>query len=87
MKLKDFRQTKMGKFLSSYELTYMNKEGKEKVYEMVSRESNLSALSVGKRTAGVAVAGFMYGRFPPDLLTGMKHRSRPPAGSLKRKQA
>lgn len=62
MKLKDFRQTKMGKFLSSYELTYMNKEGKEKVYEMVSRESNLSALSVGKRTAGVAVAGFMADR-------------------------
>ena len=62
MKLKDFRQTRMGKFLSSYELTYMNKEGKEKVYEMVSRESNLSALSVGKRTAGVAVAGFMADR-------------------------
>ena len=58
MKLKDFRQTKRGKFLSNYELTYENKEGKDKVYEMVSRESNLSALCVGKKTAGVAIAGF-----------------------------
>ena len=58
MKLKDFRQTKKGKFLSSYELTYLNKAGKNKTYEMVSRESNLSASSVGEKTAGVAIAGF-----------------------------
>ncbi|MCD8036331.1 MAG: NUDIX hydrolase [Clostridiales bacterium] len=62
MELKDFKQTKKGKFLNSYELTYKNKEGKDKVYEMVSRESGLSAVSVGKKTAGVAIAGFKDGR-------------------------
>lgn len=62
MILRNFRRTKEGKFLSSYELTYLNKEGKEKKYEMVSRESNLSALSVGRKTAGVAIAGFKDGR-------------------------
>ena len=58
MELKNFKQTKRGRFLSSYELTYENKEGKDKIYEMVSRESNLSAYSVGVKTAGVAIAGF-----------------------------
>lgn len=58
MKIKKFVQTKKGKYLSSYELTYLNKAGKDKVYEMVSRENDLSALSVGKKTAGVAIAGF-----------------------------
>ncbi len=58
MDIKKFVQTKKGKFLSSYELTYLNKEGKDKVYEMVSRENDLSAISIGKKTAGVAIAGF-----------------------------
>ncbi len=62
MRLKDFKQIKKGKFLSSYELIYENKAGKDKVYEMVSRESDLSAVSVGKKTAGVAIAGFMGDR-------------------------
>lgn len=58
MKLKNFKQTKAGKFLSNYEITYENKEGKDKVYEMVSRENNLSSDSVGEKVAGVAIAGF-----------------------------
>ena len=58
MKLKGFRQTKQGRYLSSYELAYENKEGKEKIYEMVSREKNLSADSIGEKTAGIAIAGF-----------------------------
>ena len=58
MELRKFKQVKKGKFLSSYEITYLNKAGREKIYEMVSRESDLSALSVGKKTAGVAIAGF-----------------------------
>ena len=58
MELKKLKRVKEGKFLSSYELTYLNKEGNEKIYEMVSRESDPSALSVGKKTVGVAIAGF-----------------------------
>lgn len=58
MKLKDFKQTKKGEFLSSYEITYENKVGNDKIYQIVSRESDLSAVSVGERVAGVSIAGF-----------------------------
>ena len=58
MRLKSLKQIRKGRFLSGYELTYSNKEEKDKVYEMVSREEDLSADTIGKRTAGVAIAGF-----------------------------
>lgn len=58
MKLKNLKQIRKGRFLSGYELTYSNKEEKDKVYEMVSREDDLSVDKIGKRTAGVAIAGF-----------------------------
>ena len=58
MRLKSLKQIRKGRFLSGYELTYSNKEEKDKVYEMVSREDDLSADTIGKRTAGVAIAGF-----------------------------
>lgn len=58
MKLKNLKQIRKGRFLSGYELTYSNKEEKDKVYEMVSREDDLSVDTIGKRTAGVAIAGF-----------------------------
>lgn len=38
MKLKNFRMTESGNYLNNYELTYINKAGNDKVYEMVSRE-------------------------------------------------
>ena len=37
LKLKDFKKVKDGKYLKNYEITYLNKAGKEKKYEIVSR--------------------------------------------------
>ena len=37
MKFLNLKKVKDGKYLKNYELTYLNKKGKEKVYEIVSR--------------------------------------------------
>ena len=58
MKLKNFRMTKSGNYLNNYELTYINKTGNDKVYEMVSREKYKDVNDVGKKTAGVIIAAF-----------------------------
>ncbi|MBD9219489.1 MAG: NUDIX hydrolase [Clostridiales bacterium] len=58
MKLKNFRMTKSGNYLNNYELTYINKAGNDKVYEMVSREKYKDVNDVGKKTAGVIIAAF-----------------------------
>ena len=39
MKLLKFEKVKDGKYLKNYELTYLNKAGKEKTYEIVSRKN------------------------------------------------
>ncbi len=58
MKIKGFKCTKNGRYLNNYELTYINKKGNDKVYEMVSRDKYLNELNVGERTAGVVIAAF-----------------------------
>ena len=58
MKLKNFRMTKSGNYLNNYELTYINKAGNDKVYEMVSREKYKDVNDVGKKTAGVIIVAF-----------------------------
>ena len=58
MKLKNFKMTKSGNYLNNYELTYINKAGNDKVYEMVSREKYKDVNDVGKKTAGVIIAAF-----------------------------
>ena len=58
MKLKNFRMTKSGNYLNNYELTYINKAGNDKVYEMVSREKYKDVNDVGKKIAGVIIAAF-----------------------------
>ena len=37
MKLLKLEKVKDGKYLKNYELTYLNKAGREKTYEIVSR--------------------------------------------------
>ena len=58
MKLKNFKMTKNGNYLNNYELTYINKAGNDKVYEMVSREKYKNTNDIGKNTAGVIIAAF-----------------------------
>lgn len=58
MILKNFRCIKNGEYLNNYELTYINKAGNNKVYEMVSRDKYTDVSDVGKKIAGVTIAAF-----------------------------
>lgn len=44
-----------GKYLKNYELTYINKAGKEKKYEIVSRKELNIPEDIGKRSSGVSI--------------------------------
>lgn len=55
MKLLDLKKVKDGKYLKNYELTYLNKKGKEKVYEIVSRHEIPDVQSLGNMVSGVSI--------------------------------
>ncbi len=44
-----------GKYLKNYELTYLNKAGREKKYEIVSRKELRSREDLGRRVSGVSI--------------------------------
>lgn len=58
MKFIGMEKVRSGKYLNSYELIYRNRSGKEKRYEMVSREDLKTAADIGRKTAGIAIAAF-----------------------------
>lgn len=51
----DFQKVKDGKYLKNYEITYLNKSGKEKKYEIVSRKELASIEDVGAAPSGVSI--------------------------------
>jgi len=55
MKLIGMKKSKDGKYLKNYELTYLNKSGNEKVYEIVSRKDMISPEELGKKVSGVTI--------------------------------
>lgn len=55
MELKDFKKVRDGKYLKNYEITYSNKAGKEKKYEIVSRHELASAQDLGAAPSGVSI--------------------------------
>ena len=55
MKFLGMEKVRDGKYLKNYELTYINKAGKEKKYEIVSRKELTSPQDIGKRTSGVSI--------------------------------
>lgn len=55
MELINFTKVKDGKYLKNYELTYRNKAGREKVYEMVSRRELKKIEDIGSRPSGVSI--------------------------------
>lgn len=59
MKLTDFQKVKDGKYLKNYELTYLNRAGKEKKYEMVSRREINDIDEIGKKLSGVSIVVMM----------------------------
>lgn len=62
MKLKSFEKCYDGKHLKAYKLTYENKVGKDKVYEMVSRNDLNTAYEVASKVNGIAIVGFYKGK-------------------------
>ena len=58
MKLLKLEKVHDGKYLKNYELTYLNKEGKEKKFEMVSRKEITSEEQLGARPSGVSIVAF-----------------------------
>lgn len=55
MKLLNFQKVRDGKYLKNYELTYLNKAGKEKKYEIVSRRELKDAADLGQKASGVSI--------------------------------
>lgn len=55
MKLIKFEKVKDGRYLKNYEITYLNKNGKEKKYEIVSRKELNDIEELGNRTSGVSI--------------------------------
>ena len=58
MKFIKLEKVKDGKYLKNYEITYLNKAGKEKKYEMVSRKELADITDIGKRASGVSIVTF-----------------------------
>lgn len=62
MELKHFEKVKDGKYLKNYELTYVNKIGKEKKYEIVSRKELNNPDDIGKKSSGVSIVATRDGK-------------------------
>ncbi len=58
MKLLHMELVKDGKYLKNYELTYLNKAGREKKYEIVSRSLISGPEALGKRVSGVSIVAY-----------------------------
>lgn len=59
MKFLNFEKVKDGKYLKNYEITYLNKAGREKKYEIVSRRELNSIEDIGGAPSGVSIVATM----------------------------
>lgn len=55
MRLEKIKKIHDGKYLKNYELTYFNKAGREKKYEIVSRRELSGVEDLGQKTSGVSI--------------------------------
>lgn len=55
MKLRKMEKVREGKYLKNYELTYENKQGREKVFELVSYRNLTGPEDLGRRPSGVSI--------------------------------
>ena len=58
MKLLHMEKVKDGRYLKNYELTYLNKAGREKKYEIVSRSDIPDPEALGKKVSGVSIVAY-----------------------------
>lgn len=62
MKFIKLEKIKDGKYLKNYELTYLNKAGNEKKYEIVSRKELENIEDIGRRVSGISIAAIRDGK-------------------------
>lgn len=62
MELIQLEKVRDGKYLKNYELTYLNKAGKEKKYEIVSRRNLETPRDIGGKTSGVSIVAVADGK-------------------------
>lgn len=62
MELIHLEKVKDGKYLKNYELTYLNKTGKEKTYEIVSRRNLETPEDIGRKSSGVSIVAIADGK-------------------------
>ncbi len=62
MELIKMEKVRNGKYLKNYELTYRNKAGKEKTYEIVSRKELSGIEDIGKKVSGLSIAAVNNGK-------------------------
>lgn len=62
MKLVKMEKVREGKYLKNYELTYENKGGRKKIYELVSLKDHKSEKDLGNSVSGVSIAAFVGNR-------------------------
>lgn len=55
MEFLSINKVKDGKYLKNYELKYLNKAGKEKIYEIVSRKELSDINDLGNKPSGVSI--------------------------------
>ncbi len=58
MELLKMEKVKDGRYLKNYELTYRNKAGREKKYEIVSRNEIPGPDMIGKKISGVSIVAY-----------------------------
>jgi len=58
MKLESIQKVHDGKYLKKYELTYLNKAGREKKYEIVSRKEIEHPDDLGQRVSGISIIAY-----------------------------
>ena len=57
-----FEKVRDGKYLKNYEITYLNKSGREKKYEIVSRRELQGIEDVGGKPSGVSIVATCEGK-------------------------
>ena len=62
MEFVKLEKVKDGKYLKNYELTYLNKVGKEKKFEIVSRKELKTTDDLGKSASGVSIVATCEGK-------------------------
>ena len=62
MEFLKFEKVRDGKYLKNYEITYLNKSGHEKKYEIVSRRELQGIEDVGGKPSGVSIVATCEGK-------------------------